>query len=188
MMPPARAVFDGVAGASTRSVAARPYARPSGLLPSRDTKNSASRAPSPVLMTPREMKNATTISQIVVFENPDSASAGSSTPVTTVATRPTIVTAPIGSGRAMTPTMVATKIANMCQAGASTPAGGGTNQSTTPTTSGIAVRTSGTGRSRAGAGAAVPAPGGAAPPGGASGGVAPGSGAAVSWAMRGVPP
>ena len=49
-------------------------------------------------------------------------------PVSTVATIPTMATAPMGKGLAMRPTTVATKIASRCQALLSTPSGEGRNQ------------------------------------------------------------
>jgi hypothetical protein len=56
-------VFDGVAGAMTRSVAARPYARPSVFFPSARTNRYAIRVPRPVLITARAIRKASTISQ-----------------------------------------------------------------------------------------------------------------------------
>ena len=91
------------------------------------------RDPNPVLMKPREMKNAMTMSQIVEFENPDSPSDNDVTPVSTHRAMATMAMAPMGIGLMMSATMVATKMANMCHACASKPAGAGMNQMTTPT-------------------------------------------------------
>ena len=92
------------------------------------------RLPSPVLIKPREMKKATTISQIVLLPNPLSAWLMVSVPESAVVAIPSKAIAPIGSGLTTIPTIVATKIARRCQALASTPDGGGTNQIITPTT------------------------------------------------------
>jgi hypothetical protein len=55
-----------------------------------------------------------------------------SVPVSAVAAIPNNAIAPIGNGFVMIPTIVATKIANKCQAGGWTPDGGGINQMTKP--------------------------------------------------------
>src|SRR3984957_7093513 len=90
------------------------------------------RLPRPVLMKPREMKNATTMSQMVLFPKPLSAWLILSVLVSAVAAIPNKAIAPMGNGFVMIPTMVATKIANRCQALGWTPDGGGINQRTTP--------------------------------------------------------
>src|SRR5512133_2030884 len=72
------------------------------------------RAPRPVLMKPREMKNARTMSQIVTSENPLMESAMPSVPDRAVIAIPTMATAPMGSALTMIPTMVLTKMAKRC--------------------------------------------------------------------------
>ena len=98
------------------------------------------RAPSPVLMNPREMKNARTISQMTRFPNPERAWLMVRVLVMAVAAIPTMATAPMGSGFRMIPTMVAMKIASRCIAAGSTPEGAGTNQITAPRARGMAKR------------------------------------------------
>ena len=88
--------------------------------------------PSPVLVKPLAMKNAATISQTVDEENPVSACAIVSVFVSTRAVMPRMATPLTGSGCAMKPTTVATKIASRCQAFGSIPAGGGANQMAAP--------------------------------------------------------
>ena len=51
-MPPARAVVLGIAGASSASAIASPYARPSVLFPQAATNMLATRSPSPVFWKP----------------------------------------------------------------------------------------------------------------------------------------
>ena len=110
------------------------------------------RRPSPVVMKPLEMRKATTMSQMVEFEKPMSAvgspafsAVRGTVPVRMHTTVPMMVTAPMGRGLAMIPTMVARKIASMCQARPVTPPGGGADQMTAPTTSGTRTRSRGPG-------------------------------------------
>ncbi len=49
--PPARAVVEGMAGDSTSSAQARPYARPREVLPNTEMHRLAMRAPKPVFST-----------------------------------------------------------------------------------------------------------------------------------------
>ncbi len=86
-------------------------------------------------MNPREIKNAMTISQMVEFWKPLKASSMDKVLVRTVAMMARIATEPMGRGFHIRPTMVATKIANRCQACFSTPGGVGKNQITAPTAS-----------------------------------------------------
>ena len=133
MTPPARAVLLGMAGASTRSAATRPYASPRLRRPSTRMKWYAMRVPSPVLTKAVAMKKAATTSQTTVLPKPAVASAIVSVPESTATATAISATAPIGSGRRTMPTMVATKMASNCQARGSTPAGSGTSQIATPT-------------------------------------------------------
>ncbi len=96
----------------------------------------AMRAPSPVLMNPREMKKASTISQMTVLPNPESASPMVSVPVAAVAAMPTIATAPMGRGLSMIPMIVATKMASRWIAFGSTPSGAGRNHNATAAATG----------------------------------------------------
>src|ERR1700722_1879913 len=89
------------------------------------------RLPKPVLMKPREIKNATTMSQMVLFPKPLSAWLIVSVLVSAVASIPNKAIAGMGNGFVIIPTMVATKIANKCQARGWTPDGGGISQMTT---------------------------------------------------------
>src|ERR1700719_510685 len=73
------------------------------------------------------MKKATTINQMVLFPKPLRAWLMVSVPESAVAAIPNKAIAPMGNGFVMMPTMVATKIANRCQARGWTPEGGGTN-------------------------------------------------------------
>ncbi len=84
-------------------------------------------------MKPRLMKNAMTISQMVVFEKPDRLSLSPTVPVSTLAVMAMMATAPIGAGLMIRPTMVAAKMANICHAFASSPAGTGQNHRAAPT-------------------------------------------------------
>ena len=91
------------------------------------------RLPRPDLMKPNAKRKALTISQIVALPKPLKASAGLTTfgkPV-----RPTEISAiaPIGRGCRIKPTMVATKMANICIAWGFKPAGTGRNHNTKPT-------------------------------------------------------
>ena len=95
------------------------------------------RAPSPVLMNPREMKKARTISQMTLLPKPLNESVTPSVPDAAVAQMPMKATAPMGSGFRMIPTIVATKIASRCIAAGSTPSGAGTNQSAHASTIGV---------------------------------------------------
>ena len=66
-------------------------------------------------MKPREMKKASTMSQITTSENPLSASAMGSVPLRAVMAMPRAAMAPMGIGLRMMPTMVAMKIARRCR-------------------------------------------------------------------------
>ena len=79
------------------------------------------------------MKKAATTSQTTVLPKPAVASAIVRVPESTAKAAATKATAPIGMGRRMIPTIVATKMANRCHARGSTPDGIGTNQSAVPT-------------------------------------------------------
>ena len=74
------------------------------------------------------MKKATAISQIVLFPKPLRVWLMVSAPEIAVAAIPNNAIAPIGNGFVMMPTIVATKIANICHARGWTPDGGGINQ------------------------------------------------------------
>jgi hypothetical protein len=74
------------------------------------------RLPRPVLIKPREMKNAITISQIVLLPKPLNAWLMLNVPENAVVATPNNAIAPIGNGLTTIPTMVATKIARRCHA------------------------------------------------------------------------
>ena len=93
----------------------------------------AMRAPSPVLMKAVAMKNAATTSHTTVAPKPAVASPMVRVPDITAKATATNAMAPIGSGRRMIPTMVATNTASSCHARGSTPAGVGTSHSAAPT-------------------------------------------------------
>ena len=76
-------------------------------------------------MNASAMKNDATMSQMVVFEKPASASLGVIVLVTIASASPMIATEPVGSGCRISPRIVATKIPSMCMPLASTPAGAG---------------------------------------------------------------
>ena len=84
-------------------------------------------------MKPLAKRKAETMSQIVALPKPDSAAAGLRT--FRKPDRPTAMRAiaPIGSGCRIKPMIVATKMANMCQAPGFRPSGIGQNQIATPT-------------------------------------------------------
>ena len=84
-------------------------------------------------MKPLAKRKADTMSQMVALPKPERASAGFST--FRKPDRPTAMSAmaPVGSGCRIKPTMVATKMANMCQAPGFSPSGIGQNQMATPT-------------------------------------------------------
>jgi hypothetical protein len=84
-------------------------------------------------MNPLANKNAATINQTVVSAKPDKASAGLSTFSNTLSEMLVNAMAPMGIGFRMKPTIVATKMANKCQACAVIPAGIGPNQMPAPT-------------------------------------------------------
>ena len=84
-------------------------------------------------MKPRLMKNAMTMSQIVVFEKPDRLSFKPTVPASTLTVMAMTAMAPIGNGLMIRPTMVAAKMANICHAFASSPAGTGQNHKAAPT-------------------------------------------------------
>ncbi|MCY1242281.1 hypothetical protein D9M72_552330 [compost metagenome] len=90
------------------------------------------RRPSPVLITPREMKKASITSQTRSVPVDLVTSAKDTTPASTPAVAPMMATAAMGSGAVMMPAMVATNTANMCHAFSSRPAGAGRNQRTMP--------------------------------------------------------
>ena len=93
----------------------------------------AMRVPNPVLTNAVAMKNAATTSQTTVLPKPPVASPMVSVPESTANETDTNARAPIGIGRRMMPTMVATKTARSCQARGSTPSGVGTSQIRAPT-------------------------------------------------------
>ena len=66
--PALRAPFEGIIPASTMSDAASEYATPSEVWPKARTKNNAMRRAKPVLISAREMKNATSTSHTDEFE------------------------------------------------------------------------------------------------------------------------
>ena len=70
IIPPARAVLLGVAGAKIKSTPTSEYASPNVFLPNNLTNWSAIRRPRPVLTNPLEMKKAIAISQILLLPNP----------------------------------------------------------------------------------------------------------------------
>lgn len=69
----------------------------------------------------------------ISLANAENAAANVSVLVSIVAPRPSIATAPSGSGLVMMPTIVPRKMASRCQACTLTPAGGGSSQMTAPT-------------------------------------------------------
>ena len=92
----------------------------------------AMRRPRPVLMKPRERKNAQTMSQIVPLPKPIKASFVFRMPKKAQSVSERKATAPIGMGCRMKPAMVATKTAKSFQAAGERPAGTGQNQMTIP--------------------------------------------------------
>src|SRR5262245_31680752 len=84
-------------------------------------------------MKPAAMKKAVRISQAVLLANPLSASASVNVRVSSATASARNVTAPIGTGLATRPTMVATNTASGCHARGSTFAGRGSSQITMPT-------------------------------------------------------
>ena len=135
--PPVRAVLEGVAGARIKSLTNNVYARRIGLLPNNLIKIYAMRWPRPVLIKPRDNRNAATINQIVLFAKPDNATPIFNTPVRDVRTIARIDKVPILAGPVMKAIIVATKIANRCQASGFTPSGIGMNHMATPKIIGI---------------------------------------------------
>src|SRR5687767_2758118 len=123
-MPPARALFDGTIVARTASVETRAYDRPNERLPMARMNRNARRRPSPVLSTPRAMKNAHSTSQTMGSAYPRSDSAGVIVPVTAMAQTPRNTMAPAESGCTMDPMIVAAKIANSRHEVAVMPSGG----------------------------------------------------------------
>ena len=95
------------------------------VLPNTLTMLYAIREPSPERMNPPDSQNAMAISQGISDANAENAAWNVSTPVIIDAPRPSIATAPSGSGWVMMPAMVPKKMANRCQACMVTPAGGG---------------------------------------------------------------
>ena len=89
------------------------------------------------MITPLEMKNASSTSQTRSVPVDFTTSSKVITPVSAPAVAPMMATADIGSGAVMMPAIVATKIANMCQALGGKPAGGGMNHSTRPMATGM---------------------------------------------------
>ena len=68
------------------------------------------------MITPREMKNAITINQIVGLANPESVSPIGRVPEPATTAIAVMHSAPMGSGLRMIARMVATKMANRCHA------------------------------------------------------------------------
>ncbi len=126
MMPPERAAFDGMKLASTNSVSVSAKPSPSDRLPSERMNRNAMRRPNPVLIMPRDMKNAASTSHTIGSPYPDKAVAMGWTPRITLAPTPSRTIAPPGSGCSVSPATVAKKIASRFQESADTPAGGGT--------------------------------------------------------------
>jgi hypothetical protein len=84
-------------------------------------------------MKPPDSQKAIAMSQGISEEKAEKACAKVSVPVIIVAPRPSIATAPSGSGCVMIPTIVPRKIARRCHAAGATPAGEGANQTSAPT-------------------------------------------------------
>ena len=127
-MPPALAVVLGIAGATTASAAARPYARPKVELPKALTKSVATLSPSPVFWKPAAKKNDTTMSQMTSLRKAEKACAKLSAPEATAAVAATAAQAPVGSGSSTKPAIVDTKTESKVQAWGSSPAGMGTRK------------------------------------------------------------
>ena len=89
-----------------------------------------------------EKRNAVTISQSRVFENPLRAAPGERVPVSMTAIKPMNATQPMLTGTAMKPTIIAVIMASTCQASGLTPFGIGENQMRAPTITGIRNRES----------------------------------------------
>ena len=70
---------------------------------------------------------------MVVFEKPARPSFRPTVPVSTLTVMAMMAIAPMGNGLMIRPTIVAAKMANMCHAFASKPAGTGQNHNATPT-------------------------------------------------------
>ena len=73
IVPPLRAVLDGVKGASAKSANVMAYPNPSVCLPSFFTRKRAIRLPNPVLAYPRANIKAPKINQTVALPNPERA-------------------------------------------------------------------------------------------------------------------
>ena len=139
--PPARAVVEGIAGASNASEMLRPYDRPSVDLPIVLTKNVATRSPSPVCTKPLAKKNASTMSQMTSLVIAEKACWNVSVFVTTVVLSPRNAHAPTGRGVKTKPVMVLRKMASSVHACGATAAGHGMRNCTarpTPTESAAA--------------------------------------------------
>jgi len=72
----------------------------------------AIRRPRPVLVTAREIMNAQRTNQTIGSAYPRRASSGVMVPVIAIAHTPKKITAPMGAGRTIDPTMVARKMAS----------------------------------------------------------------------------
>ena len=94
-------------------------------------------------MKPSANMNAETMSQIVVLENPASASPAFMMPRSGRSVQARIAMAPIGIGCRMKPAIVATNTASSLHAGAETPAGAGMNHRTMPIATQMRPRTTG---------------------------------------------
>ena len=106
--------------------------------PHLEINHRATRLPSPVLITAREINIAIPINQIVALAKPESAPTVSPfaesgvTPVSAEKMSAIIVTAPIGMTFRIIAKIVVANIANICHALAERPDGGGINQSIIP--------------------------------------------------------
>lgn len=112
--------------------------------PKRDKSEKATRFPSPELTKPADKTYAQKMSQTVLEEKPDSTCPIVAVPERTAIARARKRSAPEGIGEQRLPMMVATNIANMCQAFTDRPSGHGSSQIPTRRMRGIAQRNVGT--------------------------------------------
>ena len=134
IIPPPRAVLEGIKGASMSSVAHAAYPRPVEFLPKIKKQSNAIRLPRFVLMIVPEMRIAETTSHVVVFPNPANAVFNSMYGVSVKASANTNTlsaintSGAIANGRRINPSIVAIKIAKIRQPVRLSPLGGSINQ------------------------------------------------------------
>ena len=123
MMPPDRAVIDGIPAASVTSLRTSEYDTPSELLPNARTKKRAMRRDRPVSLNTRDISIAPSTSHTDGEEKPVSADAIGRPPTMTNSVRPMTTIAAPGSGCSMRPATVARKTPVIRQPGRRDPGG-----------------------------------------------------------------